>query len=443
MRQYWSRSSLLLQLVKDERGSILLQFTLYIVVTMGMIGLALDGSRYLMLNSDLQELADAAALAGAAELDGGQDAITRATAAANSLAAGNNVRWSDSGGAKIQSITFYKQLSDINANISTNVPQQAAFIKVTTGSWQVVPSFLISVGAISNNSTNATAVAGSAFPTCAPIQTYMCAASLPASLQQGTQMQLLSAGSGGSGNWGLIDPPSGSSTAGFLSQAPSACTIQFVNQNPGNGDHKQIPDGINVRFDQPSSANDAVNIAAPIVIDGFTSTGSGNTCNKQGDVSATSLPLPRDRFNGSGVSIGTPTKASLNAYWQNHHGANWPTDASGNPVSRYQAYLLEIAMGSSTWPTDSIEPHGAKCNAPASTDPRRRIISVAVLDGICPSGNSGGPYVFSRYADFFITESVPPAVGAFAQPMIYGEYLGTYSSNTPGSLIHHQVQLVR
>ena len=38
---------------------------------MGMIGLALDGRRCFLVNNDLQGLADAATLAGAARLDGG------------------------------------------------------------------------------------------------------------------------------------------------------------------------------------------------------------------------------------------------------------------------------------------------------------------------------------------------------------------------------------
>ena len=61
---------LLPRLRRDERGSIIIQATLTIVVIMGMIGLALDGGRLFMVNNDLQDLADAAALAGAAKLDG-------------------------------------------------------------------------------------------------------------------------------------------------------------------------------------------------------------------------------------------------------------------------------------------------------------------------------------------------------------------------------------
>jgi len=59
--------SLLPPLGNDERGTILVQFAVYIVAVFGFIGLALDGGRYLLLHNSLQDLADAAALAGAAK----------------------------------------------------------------------------------------------------------------------------------------------------------------------------------------------------------------------------------------------------------------------------------------------------------------------------------------------------------------------------------------
>ena len=89
---------LIARLRRDERGSIIIQATLTIIVIMGMVGLALDGARLFMVNNDLQDLADAAALAGAAKLDGTAGASQRADAAARTL--NNNVRWWDVSGAE-------------------------------------------------------------------------------------------------------------------------------------------------------------------------------------------------------------------------------------------------------------------------------------------------------------------------------------------------------
>ena len=77
---------LLRKLRRDEDGGVALYTTVLIGTIMGMVGLVIDGGSFFHLHSNLQEIADAAALAGAAELDGASDAITRATTAANTYA---------------------------------------------------------------------------------------------------------------------------------------------------------------------------------------------------------------------------------------------------------------------------------------------------------------------------------------------------------------------
>ena len=69
----------------DTDGVILPYVTLMLVVIIGVSVLALDGSRYMSLQTQLQNGADALALAGAAELDRTPTAIERATRAINRL----------------------------------------------------------------------------------------------------------------------------------------------------------------------------------------------------------------------------------------------------------------------------------------------------------------------------------------------------------------------
>src|SRR4029077_14705241 len=69
----------------DTAGVILPYVTLMLVVIVGVSVLALDGSRYMSLQTQLQNGADALALAGAAELDRTPTAIERATRAINRL----------------------------------------------------------------------------------------------------------------------------------------------------------------------------------------------------------------------------------------------------------------------------------------------------------------------------------------------------------------------
>src|SRR5438445_5636988 len=69
----------------DTDGVILPYVTMMLVVIVGVSVLALDGSRYMSLQTQLQNGADALALAGAAELDRTPTAIERAIKAIDSL----------------------------------------------------------------------------------------------------------------------------------------------------------------------------------------------------------------------------------------------------------------------------------------------------------------------------------------------------------------------
>lgn len=445
--------------IRDDAAAVMLQFTIFVAAMLGLVGLTLDGSRFVLLNNDLQDMADAAALAGAAELDGASDALTRADTAARTLLQ-NNPRWSDVAGAKIESVTFYRQL---NPDVVTIDPKQASFIKVTTGSWQVAPTFLAAVGVASNNATSATAVAGASFTSCVPVASFLCnpfetnasrgdAASFPGSLQTGMMFHLL-AGTGAPGNWGPIDDPNCGSnphcyTAFFARVSAGVCTPARVSPRPGNGAHQKITDGINVRFDRPQGSGD-LSTAAPIVIDGLSPTGKGNSCNRPGTVTAPgfdpntnyaacnqpgySCPLPRDRAFSNGIG-GGPAAADLDTYWQNQHGANWPSG-----LTRYQAYQQEVAgTGSAgTWRNASVEPHGPQCSA-SIAGASRRVMSVAIID--CNywsvAGNSADNVLYVKYADFFITE--PASNGS-----VYAEYIQTHSVNGPGSKLYRTVKLYR
>src|SRR5438046_6097403 len=80
----------------DTAGVILPYVTLMLVVIIGVSVLALDGSRYMSLQTQLQNGADALALAGAAELDRTPTAIERATRAINRLTTNSSLFGSES-----------------------------------------------------------------------------------------------------------------------------------------------------------------------------------------------------------------------------------------------------------------------------------------------------------------------------------------------------------
>src|ERR1700731_1936043 len=74
----------------DTDGIILPYVMMMLVVIVGVAVLALDGSRYMSLQTQLQNGADALALAGAAELDRTPTAIERANKAIGFRCEANN-----------------------------------------------------------------------------------------------------------------------------------------------------------------------------------------------------------------------------------------------------------------------------------------------------------------------------------------------------------------
>src|SRR5215470_16224582 len=68
--------------LRDERGAVAIYIGLSSVLLFGATALAFDIGRVMSLQTELQSAADAAALAGAAELDGQAGAISRAAKAA-------------------------------------------------------------------------------------------------------------------------------------------------------------------------------------------------------------------------------------------------------------------------------------------------------------------------------------------------------------------------
>jgi len=478
------RIQVLLKLGKDELGSILVQFTITLVVIMGIIGLALDGGRLMMLNSDLQKLADAAALAGAAELNGAADALTRADSAARSVANQNNVHWWDVAAAAnilagTSGVQFY---SSLNPDTVTTNPKAAGYIKVTTTSWQVAPSFLVPTGVTSNGATTANAWAkglaasgphgGGAV--CLPQAMMLCNPLEPAGGGTGDasnfnsstvtpgQMFIFSTTGNSSfapGDFNLIDTLSGSGAdqdiARFLSQQTlDSCGTGGT--NPAQGQKANATaNGIDVRFDQtPSGQTSGYDLtSAPIKIGSLAYSTSGNgapKCNQapnpidnscitgpsQASCPNTSYPLPLDRnlprtsaTTGLTARGSGPTLADLQAYWSNHHSAPYPSGAT----TRYALYLAENA--GVTWTTDGTEPHGPVCLPTSTAVPpaSRRVLHVAVVDCVYwgVNGNSVNNIPINRYADFFITH---PASQGASNPAPNFPPSSIYGVTTPGAL---------
>jgi len=149
-RQFWS----------DRDGVILPYVAIMLGVIIGLSALALDGSRLMSVQTQLQNGADALALAGAAELDRRPDSIIRAKAAIQDLVK-NPISGAGIGQtAEVTSLDFLQSLpaSDdlpiTTANL-TDDPTLAAYVQVTLKPITMQMIFPISAGCAGTFSWNA------------------------------------------------------------------------------------------------------------------------------------------------------------------------------------------------------------------------------------------------------------------------------------------------
>jgi Flp pilus assembly protein TadG len=166
---------------KDTSGIILPYVTMMLVVIVGLSVLALDGARVMSLQTQLQNGADALALAGAAELDRLPDAETRARTAIERLLSNPTLFGS---GAKrtiaVSNIKFYRRLpasdaSSMSAGTLATDPRDARFVSVTVR--PVTLSMILPVALFGGSNTISaarSAVAGFDQVVCGVTPMYVC-----------------------------------------------------------------------------------------------------------------------------------------------------------------------------------------------------------------------------------------------------------------------------
>lgn len=485
---------------RREEGSILV----FVVITIGVLiagfAFAIDIGRAWSLNSELQQAADAAALAGAKELNRQPDAMDRARLAARGgltptleTPLTNDQRLHMAGFSSVAintEITFHETVN--GAAITGNDPDdnaRARFIKVRTESYTVLGRFMRIVGAEGMLATEARATAGNTRVACKITPLMMCSPrpngagfddTYPI---RGQQFVLLQQGDWQQpGNFGLLTPPDiggwqnkqEALVAMLASPSPPVCFVSELETEPGvhNG---PMSTGINVRFDLYPNGWKADDIAklppAPNPIRGVPPKNSACSVDEKPDFTDTAspMPLPRDLcYESIDGQAGTPGLCDTstpvfkngehlagNGSWSGNGRAdkyflhNWgvsPAPALINGKTRYEVWQMEqdptfpATIGATKTPPDFAE---GSCFAdqtsqavPADAD--RRIIYVAVVDCLNNpfSGKSGLPLEGVTFARFFVTE---PVLNPDAR--IWAEYIDYIKTKDLSQVIRDMVQL--
>jgi hypothetical protein len=444
----------------DVQGSISVYTAILAVLGIGGAALAVDIGRAALLRTQMQDRADAGAMAAAVYLDFKPGARARADDVARNSIKQFSTQSGNGAELVVASVNFF---SDYTANppVVATGDDDARFVQVILESrridyfFQPVLAFM-SGGGTSSQELNSYAVAASDPFICKVPPLMMCNPAeadplhdlaLPGNV--GRQMVLKPPPSGGAwapGNFGLLAPDGITDAdvvaASIAAVEPPDCYTLDVTTAAGVKANKTA-DAMNARFDVNSYPDPAPNVIAY----------------PQDDVIAADPTL----YFGDGVWD------DIN-YWDGKHG-NSPVPLVLANASRYQTYLYELDVtfarnGKVTLvpppvplpagytvvdppapkipkaadPAKDSNPwfDGIPSQTPASNGYRRRLVQVAVLDCVAENVKGSGTYPSKgSYVEMFVTEpaSAPPDMRIFA------EVAGTLTPSTAPDF-HANVQLI-
>jgi Flp pilus assembly protein TadG len=474
---------------RDTSGIILPYVTVMLVVIIGVALLALDGARYMSLQTQLQNGADALAIAGAAELDRLPSAETRAVNAINTLVTNSSVFGTGADrNVRVSRIQFYSQLpsddgSPLNAGTPAKDPATARYVSVTVRPI-TLPTILSSlVGNLKPLTVGASAVAGFNQVVCNVTPLFVCNPfELPGmgyeqatrTLEDATRdpalrrrlIRLRQYGNSlepyVAGDYGFLLAPSLADTTGLTDALarvrPAVCFSQSaVNFRPAY--LATVSEAMNVRFDiyersMAARRNDSNFRPAVNVRKGYIKGGAGScTANAASNwpigsppQQATGLPLDRNwPYMDGGMGRGN---WDIETYWQVNHGADGrslPTiggsvASNANPPSRYSVYRYEIDNGFVADRSPGGESGAPACYAGSDIwdVPDRRVLQAAVVNclSLNLAGSAQSNIPVAAFAKFFLTLPLQRS-----QTDLYVETVGLIGPDDHGN--HDMVQLYR
>ena len=442
---------------RDEGGGVTAYAAFFIVFAIGLGALAIDVGRMAVLRSQMQDRADAGAMAAAVQLDGRNGAQARATAVATNAMSQVSGIPGDGEVLNVQTVNFYSAYDP--TPVAATGDEDSKFVEVTLEPRRVnffLEPILNPSGADHYENLGALAVAAAEPFICAAPPLMVCDLgetdpTMDLALQSniGRQIVLKPPPSGGTawgpGVYGLLALPDGSIGADDIETAlaavqPADCYSLDVSTAPGVKTNK-VKHGINARFELdhlPYPAPDVINYPKDVEIEADPTVvmGSGNW--------------------------------GIDAYWTAKHGGPVPVELQQGPqsASRYQVYLYEqglqfgrngwltiypvngalpggytlVSPGGQSIPEDAANPDdpdydGVPSQPVASNGYARRLVQVAVLQ--CVADGVKGSHTYptnGNFLEMFLTESVDDKA-------IYGEIVRPLSpSNDPD--FHANVKLV-
>jgi hypothetical protein len=462
---------------RDTSGAVAPLFATALIGLVSAGALAWDISRGYAMKAELEAAVDAAALAGATQLDGQSDSLTRATTAAEGALVQNSKRMGDTYEANVVGAgDTIQYLTDLTSRTVTTSGADAKFIEITLAPrpMGLILGALVHAGGF-NGRAHAVAGYGSALckvppmMICNPQETASSTAFDPSLLIGKAQVltPAPSTGTWGPGMFGFLTVNSTNSGAAIkdaLARNPPLAECYGEQVTPAGGNIASADDWFNMRFDiyangQPAAKkNDPNYEPAMNTMIGVKTTASGactptvtapsNDCSSTTAAASGAMGLPRDCNQTTGLGSGV---WNVRKYFATNHSGIDPTTyvplnkdgtsggwdyygphaATGvTSPTRYQVYKWELAILSG----DILKPASAfsagqdgtsgtldfakpKCNTSGSqADPDRRTISVVVLNCKADNARPNQAANVIGYVDLFL-------IGPAVSQTIYTEYI--------------------
>lgn len=249
----------------NDSGAIAPLYALALFALVGAAGLGFDYARLASLDTELQNAADQAALAGVTQLDGSAGATGRATSAAQGGLVQNSTLLANDGGLRsiaVPTVLFYETKGDAEAGSNPTTDDTLAYfirvrVEVRTANYALTPV----IGAFGGDAVSE-AVAGLGSAICKVPPVMMCNPSepnnntnpnYPFTASQGDGIRLVIGNPDAPGNFGFLQTGFGTG-AQALARAigyntpPGACApTGTVDTEPG--DKQSVRAALNTRFD--------------------------------------------------------------------------------------------------------------------------------------------------------------------------------------------------
>lgn len=331
-----------LRFAKDGAVAPTVALTAFALVAIG--GIAFDYSRLAALDTELQNAADQAALAAASQLDGkaavaggAAGAMTRATAAANTLVS-NFTRMANEGGSAtpaiaIASVNFFQDKGKKIPVVagSANADANAHFVEVTVAGRRAFYALTPVVGAMSNGNIDAKAFAGLGSAVCNVPPVMMCnpfedsnhiGAAFDAVANAGAGVKLIAGAPNFPGNFGFLD-----NNYTVSNSNPTPDLARMLGYDKPVGDCVPVVDGDSVGV-TPGNRN--------VVFNAFNTrfdinTNGANTCPSGGNCSA-AVNVRKDLVKGN--SCNTSAQG-----WNEPTNPYRPTSSTQGLTSNYPSIM--------------------------------------------------------------------------------------------------------